>query len=128
MPLPLVQLRAAFVLPPVTATLVFLVSAVAVMQSYMRERAARMRFLDTIALDSARRERAVAAERRREAQRFERSFGYICESHARGGGGGQRRSASRLTSAMHVHIKSNQMHFLAQATNSATRCTASARA
>ncbi len=48
------------------------------MQSYMRERVARQQFLVSLALEAARREHAVAGERRDAAERFERSFGYIC--------------------------------------------------
>jgi hypothetical protein len=56
--------------------------AIAVMQEYMRERAAMQQFLVTLSLERANRERLLAVERRRAAvessDRFEKSFGYIC--------------------------------------------------
>lgn len=59
-----------------------MVSAVALLQGYMRERAARQQFLLVVALARAQRAQATAMEHRRAAleatERFEKSFGYIC--------------------------------------------------
>ncbi len=54
------------------------------LQEYMRERVSKQQFLMSIALESARDAHAAEAERRRLAatestERFEKSFGYICE-------------------------------------------------
>jgi hypothetical protein len=80
------QIRALVFLPPVTGVLVAMCCAIAAGQEYMRRRAAMEQFLVRLALERSQREHATAVERRRaavdSADRFEKSFGYICASAA----------------------------------------------
>ncbi len=83
LPVTCAQIRALVCLPPLTGVFVAMCCAIAAGQEYMRRRAAMEQFLVALALERSQREHAAAVERRRaaveSAERFEKSFGYICE-------------------------------------------------